>query len=287
MSNHETHSDLTTPPFGAFSPPRWFRPVRALALNPRTPNFLRTQLERSLAFLVKNLLKIHDTEYHGLRWRLYPRESWGDRAITLKNAHPIDDEIEFIKKFESEEMVLIDIGANVGIYTLLSAKYLPPNATIISVEPHPNTAEKLKTNIGLNRALLEKMVTDLRIEEVALGDQNATLRLFQPNNRDIGSNSLHAEFSDAPYIEVKVVPLLTLVLEHKLSKIDILKIDVEGFEDKVLLPFFRDADRSVWPRAILMEVLLRKKWEVDVVSHLLSIGYRVVSEDGNDIRLEL
>jgi hypothetical protein len=54
--------------------------------------------------------------------------------------------------------------------------------------------------------------------------------------------------------------LLAALTRHAIERIDVLKIDIEGMEDKVLLPFFRDAPRFLWPRAILGEHIFTTQW---------------------------
>ena len=57
------------------------------------------------------------------------------------------------------------------------------------------------------------------------------------------------------------------------AKIDALKIDVEGFEDRVLTPFFEQAPQALWPRAIVIEHLSRNEWQDDCIADMLAKGY--------------
>jgi hypothetical protein len=66
-----------------------------------------------------------------------------------------------------------------------------------------------------------------------------------------------------------------------------LKIDVEGYEDRVLLPFVAAAPRSMWPRRILMETHWRSRWEQDCLEGLREAGYRVAWEKRPDCLLVL
>ena len=49
--------------------------------------------------------------------------------------------------------------------------------------------------------------------------------------------------------------------EAGVGQVDALKIDVEGFEDRVLTGFFRDAPPSLWPRAVVIEHLSKNEWQ--------------------------
>ena len=55
--------------------------------------------------------------------------------------------------------------------------------------------------------------------------------------------------------------------------VDALKIDVEGFEDRVLTGFFRDAPQSLWPRAVVIEHLSRNEWQDDCIADMRARSY--------------
>jgi hypothetical protein len=63
-------------------------------------------------------------------------------------------------------------------------------------------------------------------------------------------------------------------VQEEIQEIDALKIDVEGVEDVVLAPFFRDAPKSLWPRLLVIEDT-SNLWEVDLLSELSALGYSV------------
>jgi len=55
--------------------------------------------------------------------------------------------------------------------------------------------------------------------------------------------------------------------------VDALKIDVEGFEDRVLTGFFRAAPQGLWPRAVVIEHLSRSEWQDDCIADMRARGY--------------
>ena len=57
------------------------------------------------------------------------------------------------------------------------------------------------------------------------------------------------------------------------ARVDALKIDIEGFEDRALIPFFKEAPQSLWPRAVVIEHLSREEWKQDCVADMLARGY--------------
>jgi len=57
------------------------------------------------------------------------------------------------------------------------------------------------------------------------------------------------------------------------SRVDTLKIDVEGFEDRVLTGFFREAPASLWPHAVVIEHLSKNEWLDDCIADMRARGY--------------
>jgi hypothetical protein len=55
--------------------------------------------------------------------------------------------------------------------------------------------------------------------------------------------------------------------------VDALKIDVEGFEDRVLTGFFKDAPHALWPRAVVIEHLSKDEWQRDCIADMHARGY--------------
>jgi hypothetical protein len=82
-------------------------------------------------------------------------------------------------------------------------------------------------------------------------------------------------------------PLTTILDEAGVKKIDVLKIDVEGFEDRVLLPFLRHAERSLWPRVILLETNCRPYWSEDCLTELANRSYKVTGRTNDNMVFEL
>ena len=77
-------------------------------------------------------------------------------------------------------------------------------------------------------------------------------------------------------------PLISVLREAGISSIDVLKIDVEGAEDVVLVPFFRDAPRELLPELVLIEDT-RGFWQTDVFALLEQHGYTVVARNRQNV----
>jgi FkbM family methyltransferase len=87
------------------------------------------------------------------------------------------------------------------------------------------------------------------------------------------------------FTEVPVRPLLDVLAENDVTEIDLLKIDVEGFEDRALMPFFRKADRGLWPRALLIEHINASLWAEDVLGFMITNGYSIEGKNTSNTML--
>jgi hypothetical protein len=97
-----------------------------------------------------------------------------------------------------------------------------------------------------------------------------------------GTRVVKSAGGDAPTVDAQT--LLQLLQRVAIDAIDAIKIDVEGAEDVILAPFFRDAPKSMWPRLIVLEDA-RSAWTVDLFSLLASLGYIVVSRTRLNVML--
>jgi hypothetical protein len=87
-------------------------------------------------------------------------------------------------------------------------------------------------------------------------------------------------------IKVPSLRLERILADADISKVDALKIDVEGFEDRVLTGFFRDAPPSLWPHAVVIEHLSRDEWLDDVIADMRARGYREAGRTRSNTLLE-
>ena len=135
--------------------------------------------------------------------------------------------------------VFVDIGAHVGTYSLSFAKAC---AGVYSFECSPKTFNYLCANIALQG--LDYKITPHR---TALGDSIGTTRYYVRAATDGGGNSC-IDFGDKEYPSVEV-PLTTLD-SFNIKNIGLIKMDVEGFETKVLLGAQETLRTNGYPRIL-------------------------------------
>ena len=134
--------------------------------------------------------------------------------------------------------VFIDIGANIGLFTLKAARLTGPQGRVIAIEPGTEAANRLEENVGLNSYA---QVTILR---QALSDSNgeAVLHHVQLGN-DPQAYSLVGSALATDGETVKTETLDSLVSRLALTQIDCIKMDVEGAEPMVIAGAAQTLDR--------------------------------------------
>ena len=179
-----------------------------------------------------------------------------------------------------EDAMVVDIGANAGLFSLLCASEMRTGA-LVAIEPQPQLFTRLKTNLVTLNPVLAARVR-FHLFNCAAGPEPGSLSLHVPEQ--LGQASLRA-LEGAKVVDVPVRPLLDLLHEAGAVKTDLLKIDVEGFEDEVLLPFFKAAPQTLWPQAIVLEHCHRERWQADCEAFLLKSGYRLRDKGRTDLVL--
>jgi FkbM family methyltransferase len=123
--------------------------------------------------------------------------------------------------------VALDIGANVGWYTLMMSRKVGESGKVLAVEPNPTNYAILCRNIRDNK--LENVIA----LQVALSDKDGYARMSMSSNPT--AHSLSYKTPDQTKTElVKIMRLDTLVEKQEINKVDFIKIDVEGAEKRLL-----------------------------------------------------
>ena len=131
---------------------------------------------------------------------------------------------DLIKKLLQPGYVFLDIGANIGYFSLLASNN-EPTSKIISFEPVKNLFEKLEQNISINT------IKNITAFNVAVGDVNEEKELFISTPDNLGMSSFREpENYSGKKEKVKVVSIDSWFRTARLSKVDLVKLDVEGSE---------------------------------------------------------
>jgi FkbM family methyltransferase len=240
---------LTASDFGARALPRSVEALRGLA--DRMP--ANRAGGWGVSLLRRLCLAMHDQPcdvalFGSQRARLYPRDNRCEKRA-FAGAHLWDgaERAYLDGLIAGDGFVFVDAGANVGLYTLsvratALARGVP--LTALAIEPDPVNAARLRFNLAASGA------GEVRVAQVALSDVPGTLRLASAGQGNRGE--VRADASGD--VEVPARPLLDVVRDAGLARIDALKMDIEGMETAVLEPFLAGAPVSLLPRVMVLEV---------------------------------
>lgn len=221
-----------------------------------------------------------DVTAEGVALRAYPAENHCDRTIVGRRRLPERPERDLIAAYLKPDMTFIDIGANVGVYSLFVSHRTQAQATVLALEPHPRTFAKLDFNCRCNGF---DGITRLNVGVAA---EVGEMILYSDGGGNIGNASLLAEIGQgSEEVRVAVRPLLHILREQAIRGVDLMKIDVEGYEDRALGPFFNEAEEDLWPRHLLLEIVHAGSWQRDLKGDLLASGYRLAAETEENLLL--
>lgn len=256
VSEHE-------PPFGSFEPRGLQRLVRAIA---QIPPFHRGMMRRPMANLIRRMSKdgIVDVHFRGGAFRTRPDINLIEDALLVYPAYN-SEEIDFLIEGTPQGGVFIDLGSNVGLYTLALAAHIGPQGIALAIDANPDMAAALRFNVEASGFQNVIMVN------TAVGERAAKADLLG------GRNDLAiVRVSENPEGNIEIRPLADIVREAGLTRVDSLKADIEGFEDQALIPYLNTVEDALKPKRISIEHLGRADWKNDLFPVFEQHGYRIV-----------
>lgn len=137
------------------------------------------------------------------------KEIWDENVYEVKDTH------------FNRGGVVIDIGANIGSFSIYAASF---GATVYAIEPEPHNLEALKNNISIN-----KFENNIYTCPYAISDYKGTAVIHDSG----GGSSIKDDGSFGA--EVEVMPFDNFFMLYHIESVDVLKIDVEGAETEIIL----------------------------------------------------
>ncbi|HNE50584.1 MAG TPA: FkbM family methyltransferase [Chitinophagales bacterium] len=161
----------------------------------------------------------------GIKYRL-DISDYMEHAIYFNINDTVDFDRRFLYSIIQPDFICFDVGANIGETTLNFAK-LATEGKIYSFEPVPFLYNRLKTNINLNT------FNNIELHNLALSDREEELYFENPKNSNSAGISMHKEYTTTANV-VHSTTIDAFIFQNNISKIDFIKIDVEGFEHYVI-----------------------------------------------------
>jgi FkbM family methyltransferase len=217
------------------------------SMNERFVAALRPVLVRGKPRLMRQLVPptgIRTAEVFGFRLKL-DLGNFIDRMIFMGCYEP--GNTHRFKKILKTNQTVIDVGANIGYFTLLAAHLTGPRGRVFAIEPHP-------TNFGLLRETLEtNRLRQVKALQIGLGEREGMGQVHMADQTLFSNRTasmVHSE--DWVSFPVRVRSLDECLVEWGIDTVDLLKIDVDGFESKIINGA-QDSLRSGRVRNIIIE----------------------------------
>jgi FkbM family methyltransferase len=165
-----------------------------------------------------------------------------------------------------DDGTFVDIGANIGKYTVFMARKLAGKGRVLAIEPEPDNFAVLAKNIFLNR-----MYNNITAIDKACSDKEESAILYL-QKKGSGSHSLYRPKKCWKEIRVRTMKLDDIVERLKIENIRLIKIDVEGAEAEVL----RGAEKVLGK--FHPDIIFESEKNIRQCSEILSpLGYHVLS----------
>jgi FkbM family methyltransferase len=218
-------------------------------------------------------------------------KSENDSRHLLSIKEQIGTEVLFSGSFEPltlikcEELLktggnFIDIGANMGLHSVYLSKL--SNVTVYAIEPSAHNFPKLLDHIALNKS------TNIRPINIGLSDKDSFGYLINQSPRNSGTVKVVDQTTDNDSYLIRLCTLAELVNHLGLKSIELIKIDVEGFEMNIFNGFFGQ-NPAVMPKNIIMEFTDQMErtgyTQTDCYNYFKKLGYEAFTVTGEVYKL--
>ena len=210
---------------------RWFQASRVFdrglaGVTTRAPTTLHDVLKKSVPQPSNyHLNDVRFVNRHGGWWKLKPRDYFQWHVFFGFK----DDVLDLLRHLASQSRNIIDVGANIGLYTVLMSKEMRFGGQLLAVEPFPSTFDHLRLHLRINAA------SYVVARQVALGATNGEMTVQLPAGEPgkVSLRPFDGESTGSARIEITTVD--QLMTKQQIPTADLIKIDVEGFEPHVLI----------------------------------------------------
>lgn len=200
-------------------------------------SFLGTGIDKKIPFLVTLYKRVYafvasEGEVTvpiplGLRLMVSTKDSGLGMYLRTQNEFEPLQTSRFLKQVKKGDVVM-DIGANIGYYTILASKKVGPSGKVYAFEPYSKNLTLLKKNIALNTC------TNVVVVAEAVSDTSAK-KPFEVDRANPGESRLAAHKSKKSDMLVTTITLDSFLKREKIKKADVIKMDIEGAEIQAIL----------------------------------------------------
>jgi len=251
--------------------------VWAIDQSERRPQSLWGSLCRRL--VVSGLRQPLDVRRFGAKFRLYPTDNLCEKRALLSSAKFDRVERDLLSARMHPKFKFVDIGANIGLYSLFVAAEAGPLANILAVEPQPVIQERLAFNIAANPT------ANIVHVDCAVSDKKGVERMgLALRNRGASGFVLRSGKAPDDVFMVETRALAELLTTYDMLGADALKMDIEGAEELVLPKYFAQTKPDDLPKLLILE--RNPAWKTDCIALAEAHGYRQIASAHMNVVLE-
>lgn len=235
-----------------------------------------------------NSRDLYDTDIAGCS-ATFPSPVDRGGKMTRQTIEREEESLEAVLSTLRPDDIFWDIGANLGVYSCLASDKVR-EGDIISVEPNPQNADLLRTNLSLNDA------TNAKTLEIAISDSNGTIDFSVPQRQDFSPRGTIApnDNEEIKTVEIEQRRLQQAIEEFDLPAPTVMKIDIEGAEALAVDGFRGAVDQC---RVIFSEIHTNEDAAQSIYSYgmtldeycsrLESFGFqnKVLDSNGSEVHL--
>jgi FkbM family methyltransferase len=187
-----------------------------------------------------------------------------------------------LEKFLKPGSIFVDLGANEGYFTVIAARLCGSAGRVIAIEPQDRLQPVIKENVRLNGS------PSVSVVHAAIGDMSGTVKIqLTPSTNNGGSGIGRRSNYRLPSQDVGMQTLAQVLDAQLLAEVDLMKVDIEGFEYEALLgsPQVFEQHRVKALALELHPTLLagRGRDAADIEAMLTRCGYRCENQFGNPV----
>ena len=256
--------------------------VRLCQRPPFNRGFLRKHVIGLVERLANGPIK---SRFHGVPLWFHMDNTTERKALF---GHYDEAELGFLTACSlGDDKVFVDLGANSGLYSMMFLSQPGKNRTSVAIEPNPQMAARVRANrtLGLENGVGKDSRLEIVEKAVGAGEGTVTLSLEYGlgGARVVESASQTDQFEQ---IDVPQARLEDILRDLGVAQVDVLKIDIEGNEDKALVPFFASAPESLYPKAIIIEVCHDHLWQSPLHEVFAEKGYTLAKRNKANLMLK-
>jgi FkbM family methyltransferase len=189
-----------------------------------------------------------------------------------------------IEKFLSRGATFVDLGANEGYFTVIGAKLCGPGGRVVAIEPQNRLLPVIAENLRINR------VEWASVLNVAVADSEVTATIHLASDINTGGSGMHRSTKyRLPTQQVAARTLAQVLDGEKLARVDLMKVDIEGFEYEALLgspEVFRERRVKALALELHPTILTNRKKDASLITKMLEgYNYRMTEILGNTVWL--